>query len=61
MIAARKLNLNGRVVRSPNKQIPKQLLTAGCNNLWPVGRVLTTNKSMIVKSLKMILPETITK
>ena len=59
MIAARQLKYVGKVVRSDDTFIPKQLLTAWVSNTRPQGRPLTTNKNSLAKSLKLLYPKSI--
>ena len=57
MIAARQLQFLGKLVRSEDSSIPKQLLTAWVNHKRLPGSVLTTTKSSYVKSLQMLYPK----
>jgi len=56
LIAIRQCRFIGRVIRGPNNNPPKLLLTAWCNNKRVNGGQLTTNKKSIVKSLQLLLP-----
>ena len=47
----------GRVVRGPNNNPPKPLMTAWCNNKRPPGKPLMSNKKSFVKSLQILLPD----
>ena len=57
LIAIRQCRFIGRVVRGPDENPPKALLTAWCNHTRVSGGQLTTNKKSIVKSLHLLLPE----
>ena len=50
-IAIRQCRFIGKVVRGPDNHLPKQLLTARCNNPRLSGHQITTNRVSIVKSL----------
>ena len=57
MIATRQLQFLGKLVRSEDSAIPKQLLTAWVNHKRLPGGVLTTTKNSYVKSLQMLYPK----
>ena len=57
MIAARQLQFLGKLVRSEDSSIPKQLLTAWVNHKRLPGGVLTTTKTSYVKSLQRLYPK----
>ena len=59
MIASRQLQFLGKIVRSEDSSIPKQLLTAWVNHKRLPGGVLTTTKNSYVKSLQMLYPKNI--
>ena len=59
MIAARQLQFLGKLVRSENPSIPKQLLTAWVNHKRLRGGVLITTKSSYTKSLQMLYSKNI--
>ena len=58
IVAARQLLFIGKVARTDSTCIPKQLLAAWVNNPRPRGRLLTTNKVSITKSLRILYPPT---
>jgi curved DNA-binding protein CbpA len=54
-IAARQLSFIGKTLRHPSPtHLPRQLITAWVNNKRPRGGVLTTNKKLILKALRLL-------
>ena len=58
LIAIRQLTYIGKVLRNRSTHPPSQLLTAWCNHPRKRGGVLTNNKKIIIKHLKLIIPDT---
>ncbi len=59
-IVVRQMNYLGKIVRGPTNHPPRQMLTAWSANPHPKGRVLTTNKKALVRSLHTLLPKEMT-
>ena len=57
LIAIRQCRFVGRVVRGPEDNPPKALLSAWCNHTRVRGGQLTTSKKSIVNSLRILLPD----
>ena len=54
-IAQRQLTFIGKVVRNKDNQLPKQLLTAWCNNKWKRGAPIQNNKKNLAQNIRLLI------